>query len=152
MKRNFRVFFARITAYSIDFLILVAVDFFINYFIQLPGRVNQLLEDVLALSYFIGFHWKRGQTYGKRFFHIKVVDFLSDQNLSLNQALKREFIWLVIMIIDWSVKILFQNLSTGIFFNLSYLLTLGVLITILIDKNFRGIHDKLAGTKVVSLN
>ncbi len=150
MNRDFRIFFARIVAYALDVLILTIVLFFVTYFIQLPEILSIIFSDIITFSYFIYLNYRTGQTYGKRAFNIKIVSNITESKISLKQAFLREIIWILAAAIHIGTNFIFPYFFTGFFMDFSYFASLLVLFTIFFDKNFRGLHDKIAGTRVIS--
>ena len=92
MKRDIRIFFARVAAYLVDVIILSIIFFLLNFFVPFKGEFIPILENIITLAYFIYFNWKTGQTYGKKAFYIKVVNYETDLNISLSKSFIREFI------------------------------------------------------------
>ena len=151
MKAKFKLIFFRILAYSIDLLCLFVLTILMGILLNIPNTLEELVGDVLALFYFIYFHKKSGQTVGKKILYIKVVDKISGDLISWKQSIFRELIWVFLIIID-IIIILFSNnidIENDYFNNYPYILNVVILISIVIDNNSRGLHDRIAGTLVI---
>jgi uncharacterized RDD family membrane protein YckC len=144
-----RVIVARLASFVVDSLILLFVLFVFNSFLSTFWLIDEIVSSLITFGYFIYFHWKTGQTYGKKLFNIRVVDNTTGGKVEFVNSLKRESIWILISVIEIIIPLIGVEIHLP-FFNLSYLATVGILATILIDANSRGIHDKLAHTKVIS--
>lgn len=128
---------ARLAAVFVDLLLLAGIDFGVTYFtMQICGLTSAdlaLLPKgplvvfllVQNLAYFVAFT-VGGQTLGKMLTGIKVVDDHRDVPPSLGQALKRTLVWLVLA------------LPAGLGF-----------VTTLFSAGHRGLHDRVAATRVV---
>jgi uncharacterized RDD family membrane protein YckC len=127
----------RLLACGIDMLILAAIDIVVLYFTaQICGvsmsEINLLPKAPLAgfllvqnIGYLIAFT-AGGQTLGKMAAGIRVVPSDSDGVLDLGRACVRTLLWIVLAI------------PAG----------LG-LLTAVMSRDHRGLHDRLAGTRVV---
>jgi uncharacterized RDD family membrane protein YckC len=143
-----RILIARIAAHIIDSIIIWVILALIIFFANLPGVFTTCL-DLLSPAYFIYFHAKSGQTIGKQLFYIRVVDVNSLQKISVLQAIKRQSIWLLYVMVTIVLTLVFpddENTNNNIGFVITFLL----FVSILVDKNYRGLHDKIGGTIVKS--
>jgi len=139
-----RILIARIAAHIIDGIII----WLLLFFTKSTGVLATFLS-FLSPAYYIYFHAKSGQTIGKQLFYIKVVDFNSLQKISLFQAIKRQLIWLlyvivIIVLVEWFPDN--ENITT----NIGFVITFLIFISMLVDKNYGGLHDKIADTIVKS--
>jgi uncharacterized RDD family membrane protein YckC len=128
---------ARAAAVAIDLLLLAAIDAAVVYFtMQICGVTIQELAIipqgplgaflvVQNVGYLVAFT-AGGQTLGKMAAGIKVVAAESDRPIDVGQALKRTVAWLLLAI------------PAGLGF-----------LTALASRDRRGLHDRLAGTRVV---
>jgi uncharacterized RDD family membrane protein YckC len=128
---------ARAAAVTIDLLILATIDAAVVYFtMQICGVTIQELAIipqaplvaflvVQNVGYLVAFT-AGGQTLGKMAAGIKVVAAESDRPIDVGQALKRTVAWLLLAI------------PAGLGF-----------LTALASRDRRGLHDRLAGTRVV---
>lgn len=149
--RDYNVFFARLVARFLDSLLVGLGILALNYFLPLPEWASLILTDTLYAVYFIYFHFKQGQTPAKKLFYIKVVNYFDGVSITLRQAIQREILWIVAGIASLSALFLeacipgiteYINENNG-------LIDLIILVSIILASDHRGIHDKLAGTKVV---
>ncbi|HKC67858.1 MAG TPA: RDD family protein [Bacteroidia bacterium] len=144
-----RIILARGVAYFIDCIIISIALVVIAFLVQLSDVAASLIG-LLSPAYFIFFHATSGQTIGKKLFYIKLVDFNTKQKVSVFQAFKRQLIWIlynvvsVVLVTRWFAE---YEINTT---NLGAVITLSLLISVLVDNNHRGIHDKIGGTVVIS--
>ncbi len=90
-------FWVRFGAHIIDFFLLSAVEILFTHVVALPFDLSpfsqQILDAVvtipLSVWYYCSFQTKHGQTVGKRFFSITVIDEHSGKYLSQKQAVLR---------------------------------------------------------------
>lgn len=123
----------------------------------------------VALNYFdtwkfalysVLLHTLYGQTFGKMIFDIKVVDYKTEGSISLNQALLRDSVPIIMLILLVFFSVFFPlettedlsswKLYTIIGLSISFLIWhLLEIITMLFNEKNRAIHDYLAGTVVI---
>jgi uncharacterized RDD family membrane protein YckC len=135
---------ARAGAYIIDSLIISLFTGILDHIFNLSVIASCCLSIVTPV-YFICFHAKTGQTIGKKIFNIRVVDFNSTMQISFYQAFKRELPWTLFVIIYLFSKIFIHE---DIIRSWGALMILLIFVTIVMDKNNRGVHDKIADTIV----
>ena len=100
--------------------------------------IISIVELIVILGYFAGFAFKKGgQTWGKKWNKVKVVD-LEGNNLTLIHFIIREFVARGIPII--------MSIYLGLYANLWLLTYLSAL-----SKERRAFHDIIAGTQVIKL-
>ena len=150
MKPN-PVLLARIAARIVDTIILMLIFFIIKRVGDLPYVVLVISDRVIAILYFIYYHAKTGQTIGKKTFNICVVDAGTEEGITYRQSFLRQLPWVVIAAVN--VLLLYLVPSSEVtennLTNYTSLAFLIIFFSMLLDKNHRGIHDKLGGTKVI---
>ena len=139
---------SRAIAYMLDTLVLSLFSWILDHMFNL-SVISSCFLSILTPVYFICFHAKSGQTIGKKIFHIKVVDFNSKGQISFYQAFIREVPWILFVIMYILSKIL---LHEDIIRSWGALMILLIFVTIAMNKKNRGIHDRMAGTSVESIN
>lgn len=164
---RYNTFSGRFWAGIIDGLILLPFGV-LDFFILDPEQPLGLVLPWMLFSYSsyfiynIYFHWKTGQTIGKRLMKVKVMDFSEQGTLSFKQAVLRDGVYLVLQIIG--IVLIFINIVrigaytvAGIepynsylsYFSLAWFLI--EIITLLTNEKGRALHDKIAGTVVINL-
>jgi len=128
------------------------------YDIDYSNVIPMIIEVVLIILYFVVFQfYNKGQTFGKKLMKLRIVS-IKDDNLSLNQVAYRA---LIINSVFVNILILGSLLFLGrnYYYYASLLLQLiaslviiATLIMILFRKDGRGLHDIIAGTKVIQEN
>ena len=118
----------------------------------IPLAVNA----TLTIAYFVIFQYmNKGQTLGKKLFHIKVVDNKTEKPISILKGLLRSLITLGI--ISSCLNILFIYVLNKNTYFIPYI-TMGVIellfdlvtiIFILYKQDGRGLHDLMANSKVI---
>ncbi len=118
----------------------------------IPLAVNA----TLTIAYFVIFQYmNKGQTLGKKLFHIKVVDNKTEKPISILKGLLRSLITLGI--ISSCLNILFIYVLNKNTYFIPYI-TIGVIellfdlvtiIFILYKQDGRGLHDLMANSKVI---
>ena len=129
----------------------------IVYDVNSFGSLYFSIEVIVMIGYFVVFqYFNKGQTLGKKFLKIKVVS-RDDEELSLGNFLLRSMILygLIFTIIN---MILVQLTSDNIFYNLytivglvNIVVTYSTYFMIIFSKDERGLHDMIAGSKVVEV-
>lgn len=129
----------------------------IVYDVNSFGSLYFSIEVIVMIGYFVVFqYFNKGQTLGKKLLKIKVVS-RDDEELSLGNFLLRSMILygLIFTIIN---MILVQVISANIFYNLytivglvNIVVTYSTYFMIIFRKDERGLHDMIAGSKVVEV-
>jgi uncharacterized RDD family membrane protein YckC len=122
-------------------------------FILIPsnvlGGVMLFLMVFGGLFYQIILHAQYGQTVGKMICKVKVIDWKSGADISFKQALLRDSIPLVLLVLIFVV----DPFKVQLFFKSVYFLWfLAELATTLTNEKRRALHDFIAGTVVVRTN
>ncbi len=130
-----------------------AID--IVYDIDYSNVASMIIEVVIIILYFIVFQfYNKGQTLGKKLMKLRVVSIHSDE-LTLNQMAYRSLIInsiLVNILIIGSLLFLGRNsyyYASGTIQMIAGIVMLVTLFMILLRHDGRGIHDLVAGTKVI---
>ena len=129
----------------------------IIYNINTNSITVNIVTTVLTISYFVVFaYFMNGQTLGKKLMKLKIVS-INKKKLTMNNYLVRGL--LINAILMNVLEIIFilglnkptylkvNDISTYVF-GIIYIVTFGM---ILFREDKRGLHDYLAGTKVISL-
>lgn len=127
----------------------------ITYDIDYQSVPSSIISISLYLLYFVIFqNYNKGQTLGKKIMKVKIVS-NDDQDLTINNYLYRSCILngLLVNLINL-ILVLFmdRNYYFYVSFTLQFIQIVLILITIfmvLFKKDGRGLHDKVANTKVV---
>lgn len=121
------------------------------------GSITSGISIICYLLYFVGFQkWNNSQTLGKRMFNIKVLSKDNSEVSWLQMFLRSIIIYnlvfsLITLLLTFISKgKLFVILILGINL-LMTIVTYGSALLILFRKDNRGIHDLVAGTKVVGI-
>lgn len=129
----------------------------IVYDINSFGSLYFSLEVIVMIGYFVIFqYFNKGQTLGKKLMKIKIVS-KDDKELSLGNLLLRSMI-LYSLIVTILNMILIQISSINTFYNLYTILGfINIIVTyvtyfmIIFRKDEKGLHDIIAGSKVVEI-
>lgn len=147
---------------SIVFLPLQWIDDYVLSGVIRSGGVFAwgVVNSLIGIVYYVGMHAKFGQTIGKMFTRVKVVDVSESRNLTLKQSYMRDIV--LIMLIPFSLYAYTQlsfcaqtweSLEQGrAFMFVGYAMIGWVLlefISMLFNHKRRAIHDFIAGSVVV---
>lgn len=128
------------------------------YDIDYSNVLPMIIEVVLIILYFIVFQfYNKGQTFGKKLMKLRVVSTKNDK-LTLNQVAYRALIInsiLINVLIIGSLLFLGRNYYYYASLVLQVIASIIIVVTlfmILFRKDGRGLHDVMAGTKVVQEN
>ncbi|HYG01112.1 MAG TPA: RDD family protein [Chryseosolibacter sp.] len=160
---KYETFWRRFFAGLIDGVIFVPIGL-IDYLIM--DSENTLLLSIGAVFsyssfyiYSVYFHWTTGQTFGKSWMDVRVIDKSEEKLLTLKQSLMRDSIHItleivgLIVLISRIIQLGHYPLDDSILRNyLNWLTTLLFLLevgTMLTNPRRRAIHDILAGSVVV---
>ncbi len=126
-----------------------------NYNLGKLSIISSTIYIVITISYFVGFNCLyQGQTIGKRILRIRIIS-SKDSNVRLWQYILRIVLLTGIFSnVVLILSVLFMN--ENIYYNISYfvnvfeyILQLVIIITTIINKNGRGLHDIICQTTVV---
>lgn len=161
---KYSTFGARFWASIIDAMFIGVLSAVLTYLgTQTGGGVQTALgyiDTVQFAVYSIALHAIYGQTIGKMALDVKVVDHLSENSISFKQALLRDCVPVVMLILsliasifvpaeqaakapDW---LIYAMMTFGISYFLWHLLEI---ITMLFNEKNRALHDFIAGTVVI---
>ncbi len=133
-----------------------AID--IVYDIDYSNCMSMIIEIVVIILYFVVFqYYNNGQTLGKKIMKLRVISNNGD-SLSLNQVAYRALIInsvLINMLIVAALLFLGRNYyyyASLLLQIISEIIVIVTLIMIMFRKDGRGLHDIIAGTKVVQEN
>lgn len=134
----------------------IAQTFDLSYDMAYQNVAYVIIEVSLIVCYFVVFQYKNdGQTFGKKLMRIRVVSVDSDHSLTMNQYLYRAFLLQSVAINLLSLvgvliftKSIYGAFSTGLGL-LQYGIWIVTFIMVLYRRDGRGVHDVVAGTKVV---
>jgi len=170
MKTNIASAWSRLFANFIDGIVLFPIGFIYEHYIigtSHPG-INYfyyLLGNQIVWLYYVFFHWKTGQTLGKFLMTIRVVTYIDESNLKFRSSFIRELPVFAVLVIDsiawtfyfFSVYLGFEEQKTYSLYRMTFEVTRWVtffwfvleMITMLLNKERRAIHDFMAKSKVV---
>lgn len=125
------------------------------YDIDYSNVLSMILEVVLIILYFIVFQfYNKGQTLGKKLMKLRLIS-AKDSELTLNQVALHALIInsiLINILVIGSLLFLGRNYyyyASSFLQFIAIIIVLTTLFMILFRKDGRGLHDLLAGTKVV---
>lgn len=140
----------------------ISTDEFLNksanvlYDIDYNNVPSMIVEVVIIILYFVVFQfYNKGQTLGKKLMHIKIVANNDDEVLTMNHYIIRaviiNFLFVNILIIG---MVLFMNRNYYYYASyaiqgIQYILIIISIFMVMFRKDGRGLHDKLAKTKVI---
>ena len=129
----------------------------LSYKLEKNSTISTIISIAILLGYFGIFQYScNGKTLGKRIFKLQVIK-SREGNLNLINYLLRSLI-LNNIIFNITKLILLYILKENTYMNVSNYVTntqmifqLLIIVSILMSKEGRGIHDYIAGTKVIDL-
>ena len=171
---KYKTFAPRFWTGSIDGCVLWPIAFGTSILltIRFSATITALLviiQNLTWLIYTVYMHAKYGQTFGKMVCKVKVVDFKTEQTITVRQAILREAIPLVLnsILVGYQAfgiltsRITYEASFTGqlshdkVFWTLSIVPLIWFIIeifTMLSNKKRRALHDYIAGTVVIRTN
>lgn len=164
--RKYSTFRPRFWASLIDGYIIYLVFIFLSYLsTNSSGAVQSIygyVNVIIMLFYSLALHTFFGQTCGKMLLSVKVVDYLSEQDISFKHAFKREivpFIFLLIFYLYFFMISNEQNSNTAelnrkallIMSAVFYIWQVLEIISMLFNEKSRALHDLIGKTVVVRL-
>jgi uncharacterized RDD family membrane protein YckC len=158
-----RRIFARIID---DLIVLLVLAVGLVLIILALGDSNIIYQIVITFSsyflpsaYYIYFHYKFGQTIGKKYKKLKLVDVSEERPITLKQAIIRDIVPLGLGLILFilTLKDILQGTSKGLDDDIAsniHTKVVGVwfilvFISFLFNNKVRGLHDLMAGTVLV---
>lgn len=163
---RYRTFWPRFFAGFIDGIIFIPLAI-VDAFILTPDRnlgvvvVWMIFSYLAFIIYSIYFHWKSGQTIGKKVMSIQVIDISEEKGLTFKQAVLRDGFYLVLQII-LVAKVVYEIILNGsysdavlyVYSDFFTYLSLGwfllEVLTMLTNNKRRAFHDMLAKTVVIN--
>lgn len=130
----------------------------VNYQLQKETFIKTLISILIYILYFVVFQvYNNGQTFGKKVFKIKIIKNdntdISYSSLMLRGIVLYGFLSNVIMVILIFILSKESYLDISVLINLLQLLIFVISgIMVLFKSNKRGLHDIIAGTKVVVID
>jgi uncharacterized RDD family membrane protein YckC len=160
---KYKTFWRRFFAGLIDSVIFIPIGF-LDYFIM-DSRNTLVLTLGVLLSYSsfyvytVYFHWSTGQTLGKKWMDVIVIDKSETRLLTLKQSFMRDSIYIILEMAG-SIVLISRIIQLGrypiggsaIEDYLEWLTTLWFLLevgTMLTNEPRRAVHDHLAGSVVI---
>ena len=130
----------------------------VAYDLDYNNVVSIITEVVLIILYFVVFQfYNKGQTFGKKLMKLRVVS-TKDGELTLNQVTYRALIINSILVTILTLAALlfagrnyYFYTSTALQY-IAAIIEIATIIMILFRKDGRGLHDIIAGTKVIQEN
>lgn len=163
---RYNTFWNRFWAGIIDGLILLPIPLFSAFILTSDQNIGIVLI-WLPISYLsiylysIYFHWKNGQTIGKKVMNVKVIDVSESKGLTFKQAFLRDCIYIVFQIIG-VILIVLNIIKIGSYTEdgiepyssylsyLSFICFLIEIITMFTNNKLRSLHDLMANTVVIN--
>ncbi len=126
-----------------------------SYYLEKDAIITSIISLSLMLLYFVFFQWwQNGQTFGKKFMKLK-VESTNNKKVSLERYLLRSIILYSILFKITNI-ITISSLSMGnyikvnnILYNIETGISFVVILSILINKEGRGLQDIICSTKVI---
>lgn len=168
--RRYDTFLRRFVAAIIDGFALWPIAALLNYIsnsnVGAIVVIGGLLNNLSPYIYSVLLHGHYGQTLGKMAMGVKVVDFVSEDDIDMRQALIRDSVPIALMIVlyAYSFIILWGMEPTDVVANftslipifivgfLTVLWTLLEIVSMLFTEKSRAVHDLIAKTVVVRTN
>lgn len=164
-KDKYSTFFPRLIAGFIDGIAVSIALWFLGLFFSstADSGYRSLVDLVFFTAYSISFHAISGQTLGKAVMKVKVVDFVTGGELTVWQAIARDSIPTLLVIILVALNLAFLDVEfqpddlsltilSAVFLVLGFANMLWYLleiITMLFNPKRRALHDFIAKTVVV---
>ncbi len=127
-----------------------------SYIMNKNGYVYVIGDIVIIFLYFGLFaYWTKGQTLGKKLFSLKIVSNKDKELKPYNYFIRAFILNSVILKICTLIAVCFNKstyfkiYNTGS--NIDSILLMIIMLMILFNKEGRGLHDMIAGTKVIDL-
>ena len=163
---KYRTFLPRLVALLIDSFIMLPLSVLDDWFRQ--AEFSRLffyvwipLSSLVFPVYMILMHGFYGQTLGKMWMNVKVLDAVAEEPIKFKQAILRESPQLIFNVgaIYLGISFLGENPEAenvksayGVFAALASVWGLADILTFLFNDKRRALHDFLAGTVVVKTN
>jgi uncharacterized RDD family membrane protein YckC len=160
---KYNTFARRFVAGIIDWFVLIPISYLDEFIIESDNIfLVSLVLSLIHCGFFIYsvlLHWSTGQTLGKKWMDVRVVDKSETTLLSLKQSLMRDCFYIItetiglIVIINEVIEIGYY--PTGEFEIEGYLMWFGLIwflleiVTMWSNDKRRALHDFLAGSVVV---
>lgn len=150
----------RIIAAFIDYLILYIPVIILYWNFGEYTFVKHIIRwySLIPITYSILGHYFYGQTIGKALTNVKVVDKSGSASLTFLQAVLRDGIWVMIIIVYIIFYLLYlggivsyynTRLVSYILKNFHYIWMIIEIISMMTNQKRRAIHDFIAGTVVI---
>jgi uncharacterized RDD family membrane protein YckC len=168
-RLKYRTFWLRFFAALIDGLIIVVPLMVLAYVLKEFGLNTESVDEgtdfaiaCLGLIYIVAMHAKFGQTVGKMVAEVKVVRVTDEGDIGLRESLLRSIVPILVVVITLAFWVTYFFLpSTLVITAFSYSMILvaillqfwdlSEMITMLLNKKRRAIHDFIARTVVVRI-
>lgn len=166
---KYDTFWPRLVALFIDGIVLAILAFTLNVlvipWIESISFLGDLVRESVSYVYAIVMVGYCGQTVGKMAMNIKVVDHDTEENVTYEQAFKREAIPLFLVVFSILLTAFgsdhvpipgdesdLGDLISSLPLYLGFVWSLLEIITMLTDPKSRAFHDKIANTVVVKID
>lgn len=160
---KYKTFFPRLAALLIDTFIMMPIVVFDDWFRQaeFSPLFFYIWIPVSALVfplYTILMHARFGQTLGKMYMNVKVVDAATEEPIKFNQAVRRNIPQLFFNLFSVVLDIVYLGVNPeaeelkipyGVFGFLGFVWFSAQIITFFSNEKCRALHDYIAGTVVV---
>jgi len=132
----------RLAGVIIDFIVLGVFNIIVSQATGLGGTLGQYLVPIFGVAYFIGFWTWRGQTPGKMIIGAKVTR-TDGSPVGLGRA--------VIRYIGYFIYLSVIQLSIAyVHWILVIIICVGIFLATALNRDKRGLHDRIAGTVVIN--
>jgi uncharacterized RDD family membrane protein YckC len=160
---KYNTFWRRFGAGILDGLVLLPISFLDRFIKSSENEAAVIVSLFLSYSVFyfysIIFHWQTGQTLGKKWANIRVVNVTEDKLLSFRQALIRDGVYFILELIGL-IALSFEIVKLGYYpigdsnaeTYLNWLVFVWLLLelcTMLNNEKRRAFHDLMAGSVVI---
>lgn len=163
---KYHTFWSRFWAPVIDELVLWVPTTLIPYLgFKMMGSNHEVAKllfvgmQFLYFGYSVYFHGKFGATFGKMTTKVKVVDAITEEPITFTQALIRDSVLFVLVVMFWGYAVVIDHGEVG--FGSRYLeysayvfllWFLAEIITMFTNEKRRALHDFMAGTVIIRTN
>ena len=139
---QYRGAWIRLAGVIIDFIVLGVFNIIVSQATGLSGTLGQYLVPIFGVVYFIGFWTWRGQTPGKMIIGAKVLR-IDGSPVGLGRAAMRYIGYFIyISVIQLSISY--------VHWALVIIICVGIFLATALNRDKRGLHDRIAGTVVIN--
>jgi uncharacterized RDD family membrane protein YckC len=160
MNEKYNTFWRRFFAGIVDGIILSPIGWFLHSY-RIDATAFLLFSTIFLnasiYTYSVWFHWKYGQTLGKRLMGVRVVDVSETRLLTRDQAFRRESIPITLAAIGimiyayqlFTADYGFVSVARDLLGSVNFIWFLLEIITMMTNDKRRAFHDTFARSVVV---